>query len=65
MKQMFDISAKLIVGQSNEICGVNMINWEDSSWKHLSEVGDEEVLSLSHTKGLLTYFQILYCVLER
>ena len=49
-KQMFEISEKLIVGQSNEIYGVNTINWEDSSWKHLSLVGDEEVISLSHAK---------------
>ena len=34
MKQMFDISEKLIVGQSDEIYGVNTINWDDSSWKH-------------------------------
>ena len=34
MKQMFDISEKLIVGQSDETCGVNPINWEDSSRKH-------------------------------
>ena len=34
LKQMFDISEKLIVGQSDEIYGVNTINWVDSSWKH-------------------------------
>ena len=50
MKQMFDISEKLIVGQSDEIYGVTPINWEDSSWKHLSLIGDEEVISLSNTK---------------
>ena len=50
MKQMFDISEKLIVGQSDEIYGVNTINWDDSSWKHLSLIGDEEVISLSHAK---------------
>ena len=50
MKQMFDISEKLISEQSDEIYGVNTINWEDSSWKYLSLVGDEEVISLSHTK---------------
>ena len=50
MKQMFDISEKLIVGQSDEIYGVTPINWEDSSWKHSSLVGDEEVISLSHAK---------------
>ena len=50
MKQMFDISEKLIVGQSDEIFGVTPINWEDSSWKQLSLVNDEEVISLSHAK---------------
>ena len=50
MKQMFDISGKLISEQSDEIYGVNTINWEDSSWKHLPLVGDEEVIILSHTK---------------
>ena len=50
MKQMFDISEKLISEQSDEIYGVNTINWEDSSWKHLSLVGDEQVINLLHTK---------------
>ena len=30
LKQMFDISEKLIVGKSDEIFGVTPINWEDS-----------------------------------
>ena len=47
---MFDISEKLMVGQSDEIIGVTPINWEDSSWKYLSLVSDEEVISLSHAK---------------
>ena len=50
MKQIFDISEKLIVEESGEIYGVNPINWEDSSWKQLSLVNDEEVISLSHAK---------------
>ena len=50
MKQMFDISEKLITEQSDEIYGMKTINWEDSSWKYLSLVGDEEVISLLHTK---------------
>ena len=49
-KQMFDISEKLISEQSDEIYGVKTINWEDSSWKYLSLIGDEEVISLLHTK---------------
>ena len=42
MKQMFDISEKLITEQSDEIYGISTINWEDSSWKHLSFVGSLE-----------------------
>ena len=47
---MSDTSEKVIVGQSDEIYGVTPINWEDSSWKQLSLVSDEEVISLSHAK---------------
>ena len=50
LKQMFDISEKLIVGQSDEMLGVSQINWEDSSWQQSSLVNDEEVISLSHAK---------------
>ena len=42
MKQMFDISEKLIVGQPDEIYGVNTIS--------LDLVSDEEVISLSYAK---------------
>ena len=49
-KQMFDKSEKLIAEQSDEIYGVNTINWCDSSWKHVSLIGDEDVISLSHAK---------------
>ena len=49
MKQMFDRFEKLIAGQSDEIYGVNTINWDDSSWKHLSLI-DEEVIRLSYAK---------------
>ena len=47
---MFDISEKLIAEQSDEIYGVNTTNWGDSSWKQLSLVGDQEIISLSHAK---------------
>ena len=50
LKQTFDISEKLIVGQSDEIFGVTQISWEDSSWTQLSVVSHEEVISLSHAK---------------
>ena len=47
---MFDISEKLVSEQSDEIYGVKTINWEDSSWKYLSLIGDKQVISLQHTK---------------
>ena len=37
----------------------DIINWEDSSWKHLPLVGDEQVISLSH-KGLRIF---RFCVM--
>ena len=59
MKQVCDISEKLTVGQSNEIYGVNPINWEDSLWIHLSLVSDEEVISLSHAKVYVFWDSVL------
>ena len=56
---MFEISEKLIVGQSGEIFGVTPINWEDSSWKHLLLIGDEEVISLSHAKVHVFSYSVL------
>ena len=50
MKQMFDISEKLISEQSDEIYGVKIMNWEDYSWKYLSLTGYEQVISLERTK---------------
>ena len=44
MKQMFDISEKLVAGQSDEIYGVTPIFME------LMIFDDEEVSSLSHVK---------------
>ena len=49
MKQMFDISEKLSE-QSDEIYEVKTINWETSSWKYLSLIGDEQVISLQRTE---------------
>ena len=49
MKQMFDISAKL-VSEQDEIYGVKTIDWEIFSWKYLSLTGDEQVISLQRTK---------------
>ena len=49
MKQMFDISAKL-VSEQDEIYGVKTIDRENSSWTYLSLIGDEQVISLQRTK---------------
>ena len=50
MKQMFNISEKLVSEQPDEIFGVKTIFWENSSWKYLSLIGDEQVISLQHAK---------------
>ena len=49
LKKMFDISAKL-VSEQDEIFNVVMIHWEKHSWKHLSLIGDETVISLQRAK---------------
>ena len=50
MKQMFDISEQVVSEQSDEIYGVKTMNWESSSWKQISLVGGEQVISLQRTK---------------
>ena len=49
MKQMFDTSSKL-VSEQDEIYGVKAIDWENSSCKYLSLIGDEQILNLQRTK---------------
>ena len=49
LKQMFDISTKL-VSEQDEISGLETIGWENHSWKYLSFIGDERVISLQRTK---------------
>ena len=44
MKQMFDISARL-VSEQDEISGVETIGWENHSWKYLSLIGGERVIN--------------------
>ena len=57
MKEMFDISAKLVPEQ-DEIYGVKTIDWENPSWTYLSLIGDEEPTNLQRKK-------VYVCVLER
>ena len=49
LKQMFDISAKL-VSEQDEISGLETIGWENHSWKYLSLIGDERIINLQRTK---------------
>ena len=49
LKKMFDISAKL-VGEQEEIHGLDKIHWEKHSWKYLSLIGDETVINLQRAK---------------
>ena len=56
LSQIFEISEQLILEQSDEIFGVSQISWENSSWKQLSLVNDEEIISLSHAK--------VFCILR-
>ena len=49
LKQMFDISARL-VSEQDEISGLETIGWENHSWKYLSFIGDERVINLQRTK---------------
>ena len=49
LKQMFNISAKLVAEQ-DEISGLETIGWEKHSWKYLSLIGDERIINLQRTK---------------
>ena len=49
LKQMFDVTAQLVNNQE-EIHGLDKIQWEKNSWKHLSLIGDETVINLESTK---------------
>ena len=46
---MFDISARL-VSEQDGISGMETIIWENHSWKYLSLIGDERVISLQRAK---------------
>ena len=49
LKNMFDISAKL-VGEQDEISNVDTVSWEKHSWKYLSSIGDETIINLQSAK---------------
>ena len=49
LKQMFDVTAKL-VGDHEKINNSDNIHWRKNSWTRLSLIGDETVISLQSTK---------------
>ena len=49
LKQMFDVTAQLVINQ-DEINGLDKIQWETYSWKRLSLIGDETVINLQSAK---------------
>ena len=61
LKKMLEISEQLILEQSDEIFGVSQISRECSPSKQSSLVYDEEVISLSHAKGLRI---LRFCVMS-
>ena len=60
LKQMFDISTRL-VSEQNEISGLETIGWENHSWKYLSLIGDERVINLQRTK-VYVFLDSLLCL---
>ena len=59
LKQMFDISTRL-VSEQDEISGLETIGWENHSWKCLSLIGDEQVISLQRTKVYILSNSLLF-----
>ena len=49
LKNMFDISAKLVAEQG-EISNVDTIRWDKHSWKYLSFFVDEKIINLLRAK---------------
>ena len=49
LKQMFDISAKL-VSEQEEISGLETIGWKTHSRTYMSLIGDERIINLQRTK---------------
>ena len=63
MKQMFDISEKLLAEQSDEIYGINTISWKTLHGSiYLWLVMKKSSVSCTQRP---TYFQIMYYALER
>ena len=59
LKQMFDISTRL-VSEQDEISGLETIGWENHSWKYLSSIGDERIITLQRTKVYVFSDSVLF-----
>ena len=59
LKQMFDISAKLVTEQ-DEISGLETIGWEKHSWKYLSLIDDERIINLQSAKVYVFSDSVLF-----
>ena len=59
LKQMFDISAKL-VSEQEEISGLETIGWENHSWKYMSLIGYERIINLQRTKVYVFSDSVLF-----
>ena len=60
LKKIFKISEQLTLEQSDEILGVSQISWENSPWKQLCLVNNEEVMNLSHAK-VFVFSDSVFC----
>ena len=60
LKQMFDISTKL-VSEQDEISGLETSGWENHSWKYLLLIGDERIINLQRTKDY-TFSDSVLCL---
>ena len=49
LKEMFDISAKLVAEQ-DEMSNLETIGWDKHSWKYLSLIDDERIINLQRAK---------------
>ena len=58
LKQMFDITTEL-VGEQDEINGLDNILWGKNSWRQLSLIGDETVINIQRTKVYVSSDSVL------
>ena len=61
LKQMFDITAKL-VGEQDEMNNLDNIQWGKNSWRQLSLISDETIINLQAHKSLC---HLRFCVVPR